>query len=111
MSGTHQLSRIVPEGRAHERHVLSVPCRLSFTRRGLREVECVLAMTRNISCSGVLIAMTRPLGDVSYLGIELAPGEAPLQSVVRRVNGLEVGAEFLVPIEAQDLIALLHRGR
>lgn len=106
--GGHRLTRLEREARAHERHPFAVPCRLTFALRGMHDLRTVIARTRNVSRSGVLLAVERPLGDVPFLAVELAPGERALQCVVRRVNGLEIGAEFLEPLEASDLIALLH---
>lgn len=106
---THKLTRLsAHEGRAFERHPVSLPCRVSFTTQHLRGVRTLFALTRNVSRSGVLLVLQRPVEDVRFLVVELSPEASPHPAVVRRDMGNELACEFLTPLTAQYMAELLE---
>ena len=104
--GGHKLTRLGHDGRRHLRHEATLPCRLLFTRVGLRGAGTMLAVTRNLSRSGALLMLQHPLAGVRYVNVDFG-GAAPLASTVRQCRGSDLAIEFFTPLTEAALTALL----
>lgn len=104
----HRLTRLaVHPSRGFERLDVALPCRVTFTGRGVREVHSVFALTRNLSRSGVLVTLQRAIEDIEYVAVELSPGAPPCPAIVRRRNDRDLACEFLEPLPAARLTELI----
>ena len=104
----HNLTRLErAETRRYERRLAAVPCRLTFTRSGIRDLQVVFAVTRNVSQAGALLVLQHPVPDLEYFNVEFGRAARPRAAVVRRMAEAEVGCELLEPLTAGELIALV----
>lgn len=104
----HKLTRIGgSEKRNFERRTVRLPCRISFALTGLRELQVVFGMTRDVSQGGALITLQKPVPGLQYFNVEFRRGLRARAALVRRANECEIGCELLEPFSLDDFLDLI----